>query len=197
MQSSDLPDCHLYLMQEKWSQSCHSEGITVTPYSPLGSPVKPWANPEDPSLLEGLKIEIAAKHKNYRPGSHQVLYPTECGCNPQVCDTNMHRWEILGLDFQIEWWRDGDHTQLQQKLEGLHREPSVSLGGLSLQCRILKLNLLIRLPGRCSPFTSLKSNSLHESPILAKLIWDHIEPGPAVGQNLGSVVYWEQIITRR
>ncbi|KAB0392634.1 hypothetical protein E2I00_002746, partial [Balaenoptera physalus] len=76
---------------EKWSQSCRSKGITVTPYSPLGSPVKPWANPEYPSLLEGLKVDIAAKHKNYRPGSHQVLYPTECGCNPQVCDTNMHR----------------------------------------------------------------------------------------------------------
>lgn len=60
-------ELHPYLQQEELVKFCQDQGITVTAFSPLGSPDRPSKNASDeniPSLLENEVIRnIATKHK--------------------------------------------------------------------------------------------------------------------------------------
>ena len=57
--------------QQKLQKFCEEKNIFITAYSPLGSPDRPWASPEEPVLINEPKL--AEIGKKYNKSVAQIL----------------------------------------------------------------------------------------------------------------------------
>lgn len=92
------------MTQKKLQQFCEQHNILLTAYSPLGSPDRPWAKPDDPKLLDDPKIIAIAEKYSKSPAQILIKYQLQNGnlvipksVTKSRIESNFNIW-----DFELE-----------------------------------------------------------------------------------------------
>jgi len=72
-------ESHPYLTQKDLIAHCKKHNIVFTAYSPLGSPDRPWATPDEPKLLDDPKFLAIAKKYNKSPAQLCIKWQVQRG----------------------------------------------------------------------------------------------------------------------
>ena len=86
-------ECHPYLNQAKLLKFCRANGVILSGYSPLGSPDRPWAKPDEPVLLENPIIVALAKKYGKSPAQIMIKFQLQRGVVVIAKSVTPHRIE--------------------------------------------------------------------------------------------------------
>ncbi|XP_047237028.1 aldo-keto reductase family 1 member A1-A isoform X2 [Girardinichthys multiradiatus] len=96
-------ECHPYLSQVDLLSHCRSLAICVTAYSPLGSRDRPWTSPDEPSLLEDLRLGAIAERYQKSPAQVILRWQVQRGvvCIPKSVTASRIKENLKVFDFSL------------------------------------------------------------------------------------------------
>lgn len=97
-------ECHLNLNQKKLREFCGKRDIVLTAYSPLGSPMRPWADPKELKYsFDEPEVKEISKKYGKTPAQIVLRYLVDIGTVPIPKSTSKQRIKenINIFDFQL------------------------------------------------------------------------------------------------
>ncbi|XP_008417016.1 aldo-keto reductase family 1 member A1-A isoform X2 [Poecilia reticulata] len=96
-------ECHPYLSQADLLSHCRSLAVCVTAYSPLGSGDRPWASPDEPSLLADPRLGAISERYQKSPAQVILRWNVQRGvvCIPKSVTASRIQENLRVFDFSL------------------------------------------------------------------------------------------------
>ncbi|XP_017269281.1 aldo-keto reductase family 1 member A1-A [Kryptolebias marmoratus] len=96
-------ECHPYFSQADLLAHCRSVGVSVTAYSPLGSGDRPWASPDEPTVLEDPQLGAVAQKYQKSPAQVILRWHIQRGvvCIPKSVTPSRIQQNLNVFDFSL------------------------------------------------------------------------------------------------